>query len=308
MKKRMTILIAVLLCMALLAGCMCKHETWKEATCTDPRTCAECGETEGVALGHVEIAATCETPKTCEVCGFTEGEALGHDMVEATCEEAKHCTRCDLTEGEALGHAWQEATTELPQTCAACGITEGERIITDARFTTAATKEIQGVWICDVPLTSQELGLDVDIGSLTLRLIVDLRNDGKMVMSAELPDEKAFIEKMIDGYVEYMYEEFQKQGLDREAADAAMIETYGMDVKDYLTDALGEISFNEILATMYEEMDLGGVYYMEEGKLFTGLTWEGTMMEESYTLDGDTLIIDSINEELGINIVLTRQK
>ena len=50
--KRLFLSIAacfsVLLC---LSGCMHQHE-WVEATCTEPRTCAECGETEGEPLGH----------------------------------------------------------------------------------------------------------------------------------------------------------------------------------------------------------------------------------------------------------------
>lgn len=34
-----------------LYGCGCKHE-WQDATCTEPKTCSKCGETEGEALGH----------------------------------------------------------------------------------------------------------------------------------------------------------------------------------------------------------------------------------------------------------------
>ena len=47
MKKFALLLIAVLMCALLLAACGCKHETWKEADCETPKTCAECGETEG---------------------------------------------------------------------------------------------------------------------------------------------------------------------------------------------------------------------------------------------------------------------
>ena len=72
-------------------------------------------------------------------------------MVEATCEGAKHCENCNLVEGEPLGHTWLEATTEAPKTCETCGATEGERIITDERFTTAATKELQGSGLWKYP-------------------------------------------------------------------------------------------------------------------------------------------------------------
>ena len=34
-----------------LSACSCRHE-WTDATCTEPKVCSKCGETEGDALGH----------------------------------------------------------------------------------------------------------------------------------------------------------------------------------------------------------------------------------------------------------------
>lgn len=50
-----------------------KH-TWAEATCTSPKTCSECGETEGEALGHTLGKATYFAPAACSVCGESVGE------------------------------------------------------------------------------------------------------------------------------------------------------------------------------------------------------------------------------------------
>ena len=50
--------------------------SWKEATCTQPKTCSRCGTTEGTALGHSWQDATYTAPKTCRKCGMTEGEPL----------------------------------------------------------------------------------------------------------------------------------------------------------------------------------------------------------------------------------------
>ena len=57
MKKQ---LISLLLITAMaLTLCACGHQhTWVEATCTEPKTCSECGETEGEALGHQFSEAT----------------------------------------------------------------------------------------------------------------------------------------------------------------------------------------------------------------------------------------------------------
>ncbi len=119
MKKRMALLLAAALCLAL-AGCSCEH-AWKEATCTTPRTCTKCEVTEGEALGHQWQEANCQDPEICTRCGEEQGEALGHDWQEADCTTPKTCARCDVTEGEALGHTPEGATFQLGGTCSACG-------------------------------------------------------------------------------------------------------------------------------------------------------------------------------------------
>lgn len=307
MKKKILSILVPVLCLSLLTGCFCNHEEWAPADCVTPKTCIACGETEGEALGHVWMAATCETPKTCEVCGVTDGDPKGHSWVDATCDAPKTCSACKLTEGEALGHSWVDATTEAPKTCTTCAATEGERIVTDPRFTTAATKEIQGLWAADIIMTGDEIGLeDGVIDQLTLRLLVDMRNDGTMAVSVEIPDEEAFMKELIDSYEEMMYAEFAGYGMNQEAADAAMKEAYGMGVREYLEGTLNQISFNDILSAIYAEMNLGGVYYIEDGKLFSGLNWSSSMTEEPYTLSGDTLVIDSLTQELERDVTFTR--
>ena len=130
MKKNITIIIFLLLIVGALSGCGHEH-TWIEATCTKPKTCTECGETEGDALEHVWIEATCTDPKTCSVCGETEGNALGHVWTEATCTDPKTCSVCGETEGNALGHTWIAANYQVPETCAVCGETNGSPLTAD---------------------------------------------------------------------------------------------------------------------------------------------------------------------------------
>lgn len=54
---------------------MLEHH-WIDAYCTTPKTCGECGLTDGVALGHDWIEATGDAPKTCDRCGLTEDEDI----------------------------------------------------------------------------------------------------------------------------------------------------------------------------------------------------------------------------------------
>ena len=254
MKKRLTLIALVLVFALVLTACGCKHETWNEANCETPKTCADCGETEGAPLGHTWAAATCETAKTCETCGKTEGEALGHAWVDADCENPKTCSNCNLVEGEALGHAWTEATTEAPKTCDNCGLTEGERIVTDSRFTTAATAAVQGKWISTAEATGEMMGEPNFDGSITFSIVLELHNDGKMVMYTQIEDLSA-----LHGYLmEAMYKEFAAQGLDKAAADAALKQSTGMTMEQYIDYVLETLDFNALLGSI----NFNGVYYV----------------------------------------------
>lgn len=78
MGKRIVLMLMLVLSVLLLAGCSCKH-MWKDATCTEPKTCSKCGETEGEALGHMlgnwedgevdYISAVKQKILCCSVCG-----------------------------------------------------------------------------------------------------------------------------------------------------------------------------------------------------------------------------------------------
>lgn len=92
MKKTAYLALALTMCL-FLTGCCLSHE-WADASCTAPKTCIKCEETEGEALGHEWNDATCTAPRTCAKCEETEGSALGHNVVDTI------CTRCTLTEEE----------------------------------------------------------------------------------------------------------------------------------------------------------------------------------------------------------------
>lgn len=131
MKRWICLLLALLLCASVFAGCSCSHE-YAPATCTAPATCILCQQTQGQPLGHTWQEATCETPKNCSVCNATEGQALGHSWKDADCLTAQTCTICGASHGEALGHVedmaaltaidFVNATCEGTISCVNCGI------------------------------------------------------------------------------------------------------------------------------------------------------------------------------------------
>ena len=129
----------------VIAGCKppvdpeCEH-SWKSATCTSPKICTLCQETEGEALGHAWKEATCTESKKCETCGVTEGNPLGHievtdAAVSATCTatgltEGKHCSVCNEVivaqkVVPALGHT-EVIDAAVNATCTEDGLTEGK--------------------------------------------------------------------------------------------------------------------------------------------------------------------------------------
>ena len=94
--KRVVIIFIALAIAVSMAGCKCSH-VWEEATCTTPKTCAECGEMEGEPLGHEWEEASHLAPKKCSVCEETEGESL-FDQCESWEEFFRlHCFSDDFT-------------------------------------------------------------------------------------------------------------------------------------------------------------------------------------------------------------------
>lgn len=298
MKKRLTLIALVLVCALALSACGCKHETWNTATCETPKTCADCGATEGEALGHAWADATCVAPKTCSNCGKTEGEALGHAWVDADCENPKTCSNCALTEGEALGHAWVDATTEAPKTCETCGTTEGDPITTDPRFTTEATAAVQGKWVSLMEITGEMIGEPGFDGTILFSFTMELNNDGTMAMYVQMEDVSALKDYLLDA----LYKEFEAQGLDKATADAAMKQSTGMTMEQYVDYALGMIDFNELLGSA----NIEGVYYVADGMIYSGSSWNSELTGEKFTLDGDTLTLETNVDGEATTMVFTR--
>ena len=72
MKKFYFSALSIVMILALTA---CGHtHTWEEATCTTPKTCSTCGETEGEPLGHTVENWETITEPTCTVEGTKSGK------------------------------------------------------------------------------------------------------------------------------------------------------------------------------------------------------------------------------------------
>ena len=284
----------------------------KDVSAAEP-TCEEEGHTAGTmcavcdaslsgaepiaALGHTWVDATCDKAKTCSVCAKTEGDKLAHDWVAATCDKAKTCKLCKKTDGKALGHQWEEATTEAPKTCSVCKKTSGSKIKTDSRFTTAATKHLQGTWVCDTTIT------DEAIGKVAVRFTLQLSNSGELTESIAVKDEKAYMAKLKPYTIDTLYESFAQQGMSKAQADEAMLATYGLNVNDYVEEYLESVD----VAAIYEAFTVKNVYYVEGDTIYTALNWGAKFEGSAYTLKDGKLTIDDCTDEDGETMVLTKK-
>ena len=118
----------------------CDHN-WEPATCTTPKTCSKCKQTQGKTLEHNLTEVPCGEAAECLDCGATEvrhadhewirdtcfncGTVREHDLVLNDCNIGYECTRCSHREG-AKPHDYAPATCESPETCTVCGKTQGE--------------------------------------------------------------------------------------------------------------------------------------------------------------------------------------
>lgn len=103
---------------------------WQEATCTEPRTCIDCGKTDGEPLGHDYQGGDCCHASICVRCGASSGILGDHVWAEPTCTEPKTCTVCGKQAflSSPNGHKWMDATCYAPKTCSVCGAVEGEPV------------------------------------------------------------------------------------------------------------------------------------------------------------------------------------
>ncbi len=76
-----------------------KHD-FSDASCTQPRICKSCGESEGEPLGHSGGTADCQSRAKCEICGEEYGDAGDHKGGNATCNVRAECEVCGTQYGK----------------------------------------------------------------------------------------------------------------------------------------------------------------------------------------------------------------
>ena len=114
-----SVVALLLVSLRIISQCerKCKHE-WKEATCTEPKTCTNCGETEGNSLWH-DYVGNCEEYGRCTRCGDTLPTKYSH-RYEGNCEKHGTCIDCGQISPEPLEHIWNGNIHTGDMSCSRC--------------------------------------------------------------------------------------------------------------------------------------------------------------------------------------------
>lgn len=183
----------------------CQHKKQMREYCTVCNTTIETWE-EGALGEHDYAAATCTAPKTCKVCGQTDGAANGHKSATrvisaATCVDAElsedYCTVCgailksSYTSGKALGHDWYKRVVKPTETSR--GYTEFTCTVCREHFRSNYTDKLATVVaVADVALNPYG-SIVTDLDDNEMPYTAELEEDGKHVcIKAKAADNGAY--------------------------------------------------------------------------------------------------------------------
>ena len=208
--------------LAVTCGCGEAHShIWTEATCITPKTCSECGATEGDPLGHSLNDKVIVTEQTCAVDGVVEGT----------------CTRCGETVTEVLpatgDHQVSTWTTTTQATCTEPGSEEGVCDVCGETLTRAISMiphADDGIWVVTKAATESASGTKVTHCSVC----------GEEVQSEkyELTQEEKQALRSAKSYLSFMA--FSRKGL----IDQLEFEGFSRDAATMAVDSL-DVDWNE---------------------------------------------------------------
>lgn len=216
------------------------------------------------------------------------------EWADATCEAPRTCLGCGETEGEALGHIWVDATTEAPKTCTRCSGTDGERIITDPRFTTAATIDFHGTWKGTSTISGNIVAEGLD-ATMPVEMTLVLGNDSSMQIDIIGHDTDAFLESARQFLHAQLEAEINALGLELFSFAEAMDLIYGVTAEEYVNTQLEALD----LSALTQGHTITGVYYVEGDQFYAGLGWDADLNSFPFQLNGDTLVVQGDLSGLG---------
>lgn len=164
-------------------------------------------------------------------------------------------------------------------------------------FDAAQAQPVIGSWDLTITLTSADMGIpDADI-NLIFPMTFTFNEEGKYITSldAEAAREagEKFSESMTAFLVDTMYAEFEKQELDKEAANETMKAQYNQTVEEYVADLVAAIDPSSLFASL-EAKSEPEPYFVKDGKIYTE-AGGGEYKVITFTAEGDSLTLVDCN-------------
>lgn len=170
------------------------------------------------------------------------------------------------------------------------------------KFDAEACEELFGTWTGEMDM-ADFLAMDTTVTSFKIMITMILTDQGEINMAVSI-DENELRNFMYEMTLESIYVSFEEEGLSREDADVAFEAQMGMTIAEYVEAQLDEMDMNEFFGEMPEAYS--GVYYVEDGMIYAGESWNQRLEGVAYTLDGDTLTL--VYDEEGVEMELVFSK
>lgn len=156
-------------------------------------------------------------------------------------------------------------------------------------------KKLYGSWEMTVDFSKEiesELNEPEFHAPLDVTLVVQFNEDGTFEMYADEASTteslNGWLEAFVDFTVEQTYVEYEEMGMSREEVDQAMMDQYGMGMKEMMDEAMADsISVEDVVA----ELQTSGVWEAKGDKLYMDEVEVATDTYDNFTVEGDTLTL-----------------
>ena len=156
-------------------------------------------------------------------------------------------------------------------------------------------KKLYGSWEMTVDFSKEiesELNEPEFHAPLDVTLVVQFNEDGTFEMYADEASTteslNGWLEAFVDFTVEQTYVEYEEMGMSREEVDQAMMDQYGMGMKEMMDEAMADsISVEDVVA----ELQTSGVWEAKGDKLYMDEVEVAADTYDNFTVEGDTLTL-----------------
>ncbi len=137
-------------------------------------------------------------------------------------------------------------------------------------------------------------GAEIGISSMkiAMKMTITFAKDGEMFVTTQLKNADTFQSDLAQALEQMLYTQYANEGLDRSQADAACQAQHGRTVTEFCQFRASQVS--KSMKTTDE-----GVYYVEEGLLYTAEDWGSDMKEETFeiTESGKLMLTTAFSED-----------